>query len=261
MSSRTLFIGLHFMPTSPTTIVFQTYDLQSDQQTIESFIFDIKTHAPNAPERFFSKICGIADLTKVKAISFMFIDFHWFSNFEEAYGFRLKCKTFCETNGIFYYFTTASTIQNYCALASTKTMVENGQKVSILELNPLGTITGTTVIRHNGGYHFYETLSAQKLDFTEEWKKKFIGNSNPTKVIFKPGAKNQHILEKLKEVFKDENPVISEDCVINFSKYTADHVLHVMGEKSDPYHFVNHCLNSFRVTLSPGDWNGAYGIM
>uniref|UniRef100_A0A914YAA6 Uncharacterized protein n=1 Tax=Panagrolaimus superbus TaxID=310955 RepID=A0A914YAA6_9BILA len=33
-----------------------------------------------------------------------------------------------------------------------------------------------------------------------------------------------------------------------------------MGEKINPYHLSSHCLNGFRVMLSPGDDNGINGV-
>uniref|UniRef100_A0AC34FMZ1 Uncharacterized protein n=1 Tax=Panagrolaimus sp. ES5 TaxID=591445 RepID=A0AC34FMZ1_9BILA len=233
--SRNLVIGIQFMPSS-TVIVVQKYDLTTDEEDIDRIEYDIKKNGKNVREEFFDKIRSKVDLRQVKAISFMFIDYLWFPDFETAYAFRLKCKSFCEINGIFYHFTTASTIQCLYALSSTKTMVQNGQQVTILHLNPIGEIGGTTVIRKNGCYYFYESLTLKKIVYTEEWKTQFLGDSNPTKIIFVENCHNQSSnssWKKLKEVFKDKTVVISKDYAKHFAKYTAEHVLHVMGEKLD----------------------------
>uniref|UniRef100_A0AC34GTB3 Uncharacterized protein n=1 Tax=Panagrolaimus sp. ES5 TaxID=591445 RepID=A0AC34GTB3_9BILA len=237
---------------SPLTQIFQM-NIRTRQSQVQTIKFDILKATNFDP--LFKKLSTCANLKRVKAFAFFVADSD-FPAFSDGYKFRLKCREFCESHGIFCYITALSSLVTYVAINQTKTMVSEGEEVFVIFASDLGFIFATTVVREGKAYRISKDHQSVVTTLTKSWKKSFIGTSKPKKIIlvrFSDTCWNE-----LEKVFEEDKPEIYEMFYTQtlFNQAMVDKVLHLMGVKINEYevHFL--CQDVFVMS-----YNGASVIV
>uniref|UniRef100_A0A914YRT1 Uncharacterized protein n=1 Tax=Panagrolaimus superbus TaxID=310955 RepID=A0A914YRT1_9BILA len=183
--------------------------------------------------QFLDKLQSLFDLTQVKAIVIRAMEYEVMT-FKESYEFRLKCKEFCDKNGIFYFVGNDIHLNAIAAVSKTCTMVKEGEQVMIVMSKLLDLVFVVKLIREKG---YYRYLSSQML-YCPMMIPCAFWDFEPKKVIIlhNTGA-NQSAKEEINEMLKKHNPIflhqgdedeLEKEAVIN-------KVLHLMGERNNQY--------------------------
>uniref|UniRef100_A0AC35F552 Uncharacterized protein n=1 Tax=Panagrolaimus sp. PS1159 TaxID=55785 RepID=A0AC35F552_9BILA len=235
-SSRNLIV--HFQRDQ----MVKTFNILTNELKLGTLIFD-----ENSPY-YFVQLQSMCNLKHVKAFLFNADDFH-FSNFAEYYDFCLKCREFCEKHQIFYFFTFLPFITSANALKQTKTMVKQGEKVMLFLMDRSGIpAAGFTFIRKSNSYQMVSQWPSPPL--IQQMEEYILGQLKPEKVIVlkRFGSKK---LKESQKFFKNYNYTVitMAELMAHYMDPVVDKVLHLTGEKINPYNIEVPCLGVFEVNI------------
>uniref|UniRef100_A0AC35GB80 Uncharacterized protein n=1 Tax=Panagrolaimus sp. PS1159 TaxID=55785 RepID=A0AC35GB80_9BILA len=198
----------------------------------------------------FGQLQSMFNLKHIKAIAFTFIG-NEFSTFNECYNFRRKCFEFCQKNQIFCSFLYTALLPASSAISITKTMVKEGEKVMVFLVDYPGMPPADIgFIRKANSYQLVSNKSNVKsgyAPFTKRWEEDIFQDLKPKKIIFVQGY-GSNDLEKAQKFFKsyDSSVVTLTEVSVHYMDF-VDQVLHLTGEKVNPYHIEVTFLGRFDV--------------
>uniref|UniRef100_A0A914PPQ9 Uncharacterized protein n=1 Tax=Panagrolaimus davidi TaxID=227884 RepID=A0A914PPQ9_9BILA len=197
--------------------------------------------------KLFQQLQFIFNLKEVKAIAFSSVGFE-LPTYNKFYQFRLKCREFCEKNHIFCLIP-AGHLSASVALSHTQTMVQKGEKVMIFFL--FGTRpVAVEYIRTTTSYQYIKHCTSKYPSFTQKWEKEMFDGLKPKKIILSKDPITSD-LEKAQKYFESYSPVVFDfECTLeNCMDPIVNKVLHLMGEKVDPYDIEVPCMGKFDVRM------------
>uniref|UniRef100_A0AC34G6Z3 Uncharacterized protein n=1 Tax=Panagrolaimus sp. ES5 TaxID=591445 RepID=A0AC34G6Z3_9BILA len=179
-------------------------------------------------ENFFEHISAISNMNQIKAIIFCTFEIA-FMSCTEAYNFRLKCREFCQKNGIFCYLCGHNELTAFTALSNTKTMVNEGEEVMVVYSTIGGAVMIYFLIREK---HYCRIFDIHVSMFPKILQENFMHNCKPKKVVVMIDQFMNPAIENTKDLFKKYNPSLLihntyQETLKN--EASIEKLLHLMG--------------------------------
>uniref|UniRef100_A0AC34FEU7 Uncharacterized protein n=1 Tax=Panagrolaimus sp. ES5 TaxID=591445 RepID=A0AC34FEU7_9BILA len=198
--------------------------------------------------KFFDEIRSRFDLTQVKAIVIRAMEYEVMT-FKQSNEFRLKCKEFCEQNGIFFFVGNDIHLNAIAAVTKTHLMVKEGENVMIVMSKVLDLVFVVKLVREKG---YYRYIGSQML-YSPMMLSTVFWDFEPKKIIILHSAHADDSAKKeINKMLKDRKPIVlhqgKEDEFEREAVITK--VLHLMGERNNQYDVGVACTQAwFEIRL------------
>uniref|UniRef100_A0AC34FM97 Uncharacterized protein n=1 Tax=Panagrolaimus sp. ES5 TaxID=591445 RepID=A0AC34FM97_9BILA len=202
----------------------------------------------NSPSKFFQELSTLFPLKRIKAFVMVLMDFTN-PSIQLQTAFKKRCQDICKQNGIFFYSPLFASASLFCALLSTKTLINEGEYVIIIN-SDVGRTHRNVVKRIDGKYRLQEAGIIDVPVNRKGLKERIFGSHKSSKVILMTIFPN-HVTQNsdelnrfvsLKSALKGCNFEVMKKCFLeNMLEVATNLYQHLADEKKSDFYVTPCC--------------------